>query len=62
MFIFSEPGSLKRALKKIRQGNHDDKECMENCVANKMLFKSALYKCQFLENGNEAIKLIQNVS
>ena len=59
MFIFSETGSLKRALKKIRLGNHDDKECRENCNANKELFKTTLYECPFLENENETTKLLE---
>ena len=58
-FILSEDGPLKRALKKIRDGNHDDEECRENCNANKELFKSTLYECPFLDNGNETTKLLE---
>ena len=58
-FILSEDGPLKRALKKIRHGNHDDEECRENCNANKELFKTTLYECPFLENENETTKLLE---
>ena len=57
-FAFSEYGSLKRALRKIREGKHDDNECKRNCEANRSLFNCQPYNCPFIERGNEITKLL----
>jgi len=51
-------GSLRRALNKIRQGEHRDEECRDNCAANRILFKSQLYECPFVENGEGTTSLL----
>ena len=61
-FTFSGCGSLKKALREIRQGKHNDNECEKNCEANKKFFNCKLYKCPFIDSGNETTKLLEQVS
>ena len=60
--FFSRPGSspsLKKALRKIRNGEHDDFLCRSNCATNTMNYQCKLYKCPFIEKGNEVTKLLE---